>query len=153
MIVALDGVSDPQNLGSVLRAAECFGAHAVLFPKDRGALVTPTVTKVSAGASEVVPWYAVSNLADWLQHAKDSGYWIVATTVGEEAQDLFAFDWPEKSIIVMGAEGKGIRLLTAKRADFFVTIPMSGRVDSLNISQAAAVVLASYRAKFAHSEE
>lgn len=145
LLVLLDGVEDPHNFGSILRAAECFGAEAVVWSKNRGAPLTPTVTKVSAGASELVPLVEVSNLHDAIKKCRDAGWWIVGAEVNGEANSVFQYGFPSKSVLVLGAEGAGLRELTKKSVDQCVYIPMSGKLDSLNVGQAAAVFLAEMR--------
>ncbi len=141
LIVALDGITDPHNLGAVLRAAECFGIDAVVWSKNRGSGITPVVSKVSVGASELVTCVEVSNLAEALRRAQTAGFWVVAADGGEASEALEAFRFPERSILVLGAEGHGVSRLLLDRSDFRVRISMSGRIDSLNVSQAAAVLL------------
>lgn len=144
LIVALDSVFDPQNLGSIFRAAECFGADALLWSKNRGSGLTPVVSKSSAGASELVPRIVVSNLVDGLRKLKDAGYWIVGAAVGGDSTELSRFEFPARSVLVMGSEGEGLSRLVTDLCDFKVFIPMRGHIDSLNVSQAAAVFLSRY---------
>lgn len=147
LVVLVDSISDPQNFGTILRAAECLGADSVIFSKNRGCDVTPTVTKASVGASELMPLIRVSNLADALGKCKKAGYWAVAAAVGEGAEDLAEFDFPRKAIVMLGAEGGGLQPLLVQSADFKVAIPMFGSIDSLNVSQATAVLLSQYAMK------
>lgn len=140
-ILALDGVLDPQNLGAILRAAECFGIDAVLWSKNRGAPIGPVVSKVSVGASELIPLCVVSNLHRALEQLKEAGAWLAGTMVSPDATSLDAFEFPEKSVVVMGAEGEGIHQLIEKSLDFRVYLSMAGAIDSLNVSQATAVFL------------
>ncbi|MEN9845517.1 MAG: putative rRNA (guanosine-2-O-)-methyltransferase [Pseudomonadota bacterium] len=140
-ILALDGVLDPQNFGAILRAAECFGIDAVLWSKNRGAPIGPVVSKVSVGASEIVPLCLVSNLHRALEQLKDSGAWLAGTMISPDATSLDTFEFPEKSVIVMGSEGEGIHQLIEKSLDFKVHLTMAGAIDSLNVSQATAVFL------------
>lgn len=141
ILVAVDGVTDPQNLGAIIRACECFGVRALIFSRNRVAPITPTVTKASAGASELVPLVAVPNLAQTLEVLKRSGYWVLVTSLGEDAQPMSSVKLPEKAVLVLGSEGKGVQRLVRDRADFSVFIPMQGKIDSLNVSQAAATFL------------
>ena len=141
VVLMLDSINDPQNLGAILRSAECFGVDLVVFSKNRGADVTPTASKTSAGASELVPIAKISNLAEAIKAFQKAGYWAVTADVGKHCQDLHAFDFPEKTLLIMGSEGKGVQPLIHKLCDFHVTIPMSGQIDSLNVSQATAVFL------------
>ncbi len=140
LLLVLDGVTDPHNLGACLRVADAAGAHAVVVPKDRSAGLSPVVTKVASGAAESVPFVAVTNLARTLDALKERGLWVVGTT--EEADDdLFAADLPEGIAWVLGAEGEGMRRLTRDRCDRLVRIPMRGQVASLNVSVAAGICL------------
>jgi 23S rRNA (guanosine2251-2'-O)-methyltransferase len=140
LIVALDQVQDPQNLGAVARSAEVAGATGLVIPERRSASVTAAVAKASAGAIEHLPIARVTNLADWLARAKDAGAWsygadAAATTAYTEA------DLTGKIVLVLGSEGEGLRRLVSERCDVLVAIPMRGRVDSLNVSSSAAVLL------------
>lgn len=149
LVLMLDSIYDPQNLGAILRAAECFGVDLVIYSKNRGADITPTVTKTSAGASELVPICKVSNLADTLQAFQKSGYWAVSAAIGEKSQSLYQLQYPEKTLLIVGSEGKGIQPLLTKKSDFHVMIPMLGQIDSLNVAQATAIMLNGYRTYFA----
>jgi 23S rRNA (guanosine2251-2'-O)-methyltransferase len=140
-ILALDGVLDPQNSGAILRAAECFGVDAVIWSKNRAAPVGPVVSKVSVGASELVPLCPVSNLHRALEALKGAGAWLVGAMVTPEAASLDSFEFPQKSVIVMGSEGEGVQHLIQESLDFHVYIPMLGVVSSLNVSQATTVML------------
>ena len=144
LVVALDGVEDPHNLGAVMRAAECFGAEAIMWSRNRGCPVTATVAKSSAGASEVLEQLQPANLADALRRFREAGYWCVGAALGERSQPLDNFEWPEKCVLVLGAEGSGLRNLTLELCDFLVQIPMRGRIGSLNVSQAASALLYSW---------
>ncbi len=140
LLLILDGVTDPHNLGACLRTADAAGAHAVLIPKDRAAAVDGVVRKVAAGAAEFVPVASVTNLARCLDMLKERGIWVVGTD-GEAPQTLYAADLKRPLALVLGAEGSGMRRLTRERCDFLVRIPMAGRVESLNVSVAAGVAL------------
>jgi 23S rRNA (guanosine2251-2'-O)-methyltransferase len=140
LLLILDGVTDPHNLGACLRTAEAAGAHAVLIPKDRAAAVDGVVRKVAAGAAEFVPVASVTNLARAIDLLKERGIWVVGTD-GEAAQSLYGADLKRPLALVLGAEGQGLRRLTRERCDFLVRIPMSGQVESLNVSVAAGVAL------------
>lgn len=140
-IVALDGVQDPHNLGAILRAAECFGAAGVVWSKNRTAPLTPVVAKVSVGASELLPLCPVANLHQALERLKKEGLWIVGAMVAPDAQPLDSFEVPDRCVVVVGAEGEGIHKIIEKSLDYKVYIPMSGQIDSLNVSQATAVIL------------
>jgi 23S rRNA (guanosine2251-2'-O)-methyltransferase len=140
LLLILDGVTDPHNLGACLRTADAVGAHAVLIPKDRAAAVDGVVRKVAAGAAEFVPVASVTNLARAMDLLKERGIWVVGTD-GEAPQTLYAADLKRPLALVLGAEGGGMRRLTRERCDFLVRIPMAGQVESLNVSVAAGVAL------------
>jgi 23S rRNA (guanosine2251-2'-O)-methyltransferase len=140
LLLILDGVTDPHNLGACLRTADAAGAHAVVIPKDRAAAVDGVVRKVAAGAAEFVPVASVTNLARALDMLKERGIWVVGTD-GEAPQTLYGADLKRPLALVLGAEGSGMRRLTRERCDFLVRIPMAGRVQSLNVSVAAGVAL------------
>jgi 23S rRNA (guanosine2251-2'-O)-methyltransferase len=140
LLLVLDGVTDPHNLGACLRTADAAGVQALVLPKDRSAGVDAVVRKVAAGAAEFVPVAAVTNLARTLDALKERGIWIVGTDDAAE-QTLFAADLQRPLALVLGAEGTGMRRLTRERCDFLVRIPMAGRVQSLNVSVAAGVAL------------
>jgi 23S rRNA (guanosine2251-2'-O)-methyltransferase len=140
LIVVLDGVEDPHNLGAILRTADAAGADGVVIPERRAAGVTGTVTKVSAGASEHLPIARVTNIARSLEDLKDHNIWTVGLDErGSHTYD--SLDYKMDCAIVLGAEGKGLHDLVAKKCDFLVSIPMLGKVPSLNVSVAAGVVL------------
>lgn len=145
IVLAFDGITDPQNTGALLRAAECFSALAVLWSKNRSPGITPVVTKTSAGAAELIPTAPVSNLSDALSKLKKVGFWTVAAGRGEGAAPLHEFSFPERTVLILGAEGGGISEKVLKGADFQVWISTSGSLDSLNVSQAGAVLLHHYR--------
>jgi 23S rRNA (guanosine2251-2'-O)-methyltransferase len=140
LLLVLDGVTDPHNLGACLRTADAAGAWAVVIPKDRAATVDGVVRKVAAGAAEFVPVASVTNLARTLDLLKEHGIWVVGTD-GEAAQTLYAADLKRPLALVLGAEGAGMRRLTRERCDFLVRIPMAGQVESLNVSVAAGIAL------------
>lgn len=145
LLVALDGVQDPHNLGAILRSAEFFGARGVFWARDRSAPVTPTVVRSSAGATERVPLCPVVNLARALAEAKEAGYWVLGTVAegGADLRQLARDGFPDAMVVVLGSEGTGLRRLTRESCDFLATIPGVGGVASLNVSAAAAVTLAS----------
>lgn len=140
-IVALDGVLDPHNMGAILRAAECFGVDAVLWSRNRTAPLGPVVSKVSVGASELVPLCPVPNLHRALESLKKAGVWSIGAVVAPDATPLGSFEVPRKWVLVMGSEGEGIQRLVEENLDFRVYISMLGKVSSLNVSQATAVML------------
>jgi 23S rRNA (guanosine2251-2'-O)-methyltransferase len=140
LLLVLDGVQDPHNLGACLRLADALGAHAVIAPKDRAVGVNATVRKVASGAAEIVPFIAVTNLARTLRELKDQGVWIMGAA-GDAEQDLFSAKLKGPVAWVMGAEGEGLRRLTREHCDELVRIPMFGSVDSLNVSVASGICL------------
>jgi 23S rRNA (guanosine2251-2'-O)-methyltransferase len=140
LVLALDGVTDPHNLGACLRVADGAGVHAVVAPKDHAVGITATVAKVASGAAETVPYLMVTNLARTLGELKERDLLIVGTA--EEAEDtLYDIDLRGPVALVLGAEGPGLRQLTKKSCDRLVRIPMAGAVESLNVSVAAGVCL------------
>jgi 23S rRNA (guanosine2251-2'-O)-methyltransferase len=140
LLLILDGITDPHNLGACLRTADAAGVHAVVIPKDRSATVDGVVRKVAAGAAEFVPVATVTNLARTLDALKERGIWVVGTD-GEAEKSVYAVDLKRALALVLGAEGGGMRRLTRDRCDFLVRIPMNGQVASLNVSVAAGVFL------------
>jgi 23S rRNA (guanosine2251-2'-O)-methyltransferase len=140
LLLVLDGVTDPHNLGACLRTADAAGARAVILPKDRSATVDAVARKVAAGAAEFVPVVPVTNLARALSRLKHSGIWVVGAD-GEAEQSLYAADLNRPLALVLGAEGLGLRRLTRDSCDFLVRIPMAGQVESLNVSVAAGIAL------------
>ena len=140
LVVVLDGVEDPHNLGAILRTADAAGADGVVIPERRAAGVTPTVTKASAGASEHLPIAKVTNIGRTLEELKSKNLWIVG--LDERApQNYDSLDYKMDCAIVLGAEGKGVHELVRKKCDFMISIPMLGKVSSLNVSVAAGVML------------
>ncbi|HVE50573.1 MAG TPA: 23S rRNA (guanosine(2251)-2'-O)-methyltransferase RlmB [Casimicrobiaceae bacterium] len=139
LLLVLDGVTDPHNLGACLRSADAFGVHAVVVPKDRAVGVNATVAKAASGAADSVPVIAVTNLARALRELKDAGVWIVGAESGGES--LFTADLAGPLAWVLGAEGEGLRRLTRENCDRMVGIPTMGSVESLNVSVAAGVCL------------
>jgi 23S rRNA (guanosine2251-2'-O)-methyltransferase len=140
LLLVLDEVTDPHNLGACLRSADAAGAHAVITPKDNAAALTPVVRKVASGAAEVIPFIQVTNLARTLSWLKQRGVWLVGTA-GEATQSIYEMDLKGSIAIVMGAEGKGMRRLTKESCDYLAYIPMAGTVESLNVSVATGVCL------------
>lgn len=138
--LVLDGVEDPHNLGACLRVADAMGVHAVIAPKDRAVGLNATVRKVACGAAETVPFIAVTNLARTLRELKEAGVFVVGTTMDAPAS-LLDTKLDGAIAIVLGAEGDGIRRLTAETCDALVTIPMFGSVESLNVSVASGICL------------
>lgn len=140
LFLALDGVQDPHNLGACLRTAEAVGATAVIVPKDRAASLTAVALKAAAGSAERVPVIAVTNLSRTLERLKERGYWLTGLA-GEAQETIFDVDLTGPLVLVMGAEGAGMRRLTRETCDRLVKIPMLGKIESLNVSVAAAVCL------------
>jgi len=140
LLLVLDGVTDPHNLGACLRVADAAGAHAVIAPKDRAAGIGATVSKVASGAAESVAYYMVTNLARTLDDLKERNIWIVGADEQAE-KTLYESELPEAIAWVLGAEGEGMRRLTRERCDLLARIPMRGSVASLNVSVASGVCL------------
>lgn len=142
LLIALDGVTDPRNLGSIMRTATAFGASAIIAPKNRSVKVTDVVEKVASGAAAIMPFIQVTNLARSLRDLKDKGYWIIGAD-GSAEKSVQEFDLKASIVVVLGAEGKGMRRLTKETCDHLVSIPIrsSDTIDSLNVSVAAGVLL------------
>jgi 23S rRNA (guanosine2251-2'-O)-methyltransferase len=140
LILVLDGVQDPHNLGACLRTADAAGVALVILPKDRSAPLTPVVRRAASGAAEVLPILLVTNLARVLQHLKQRGVWLAGTT-DQADSELYGTDLTGPLALVVGSEGQGMRRLTAELCDYRVRIPMAGTVSSLNVSVATAVCL------------
>jgi 23S rRNA (guanosine2251-2'-O)-methyltransferase len=140
LLVLLDGVEDPQNLGAVIRSAHALGAHGVVVPRDRAAAVTPAVAKASAGAVEHCPVARVTNLARTVEELKEAGVWTVAA-VPDGDQELREVDLTGPTALVVGGEGQGVRPLVRRTCDHQARIPMAGQVGSLNASASAAIAL------------
>ena len=140
LLLVLDGVQDPHNLGACLRVADGVGAHAVIAPKDRACGLNATVSKVASGAAESVPFVTVTNLARTLRELKERDIWIIGTS-DQGSDDIYSAQWPTACAWVLGAEGEGMRRLTGEQCDQLLRIPMRGSVESLNVSVASAVCL------------
>ena len=140
LLLVLDGVTDPHNLGACLRVADGAGAHAVIAPKDHAVGINATVAKVASGASETVPYFMVTNLARTLNELKERSIWCIGTSDGT-SKTIYQADLNTPVALVMGAEGEGMRQLTRKTCDELVGIPMRGAVESLNVSVASGVCL------------
>lgn len=140
LLLVLDGVTDPHNLGACLRTADAAGADALIIPKDKSATINATVRKVACGAADTVPVYEVTNLSRTLQQLKQFGVWVIGTA-GEAEQYIHHIDLKEPTAIVMGAEGKGLRRLTREQCDHLAKLPMAGSVSSLNVSVATGICL------------
>ncbi len=140
LLVVCDELSDPHNLGAILRSAECAGAHGVVIPKRRGVGLTVTVAKASAGAVEYMPVARVPNLAATLRELKARGVWVYGAAAGGAAP-LYQADLKGPAALVIGSEGRGMSRIVAETCDLLVSIPMNGRISSLNASAAAAILL------------
>jgi len=140
LLLVLDGVTDPHNLGACLRVADGAGAHAVIAPKDHAAGINATVAKVASGAAETVPYFMVTNLARTLGELKERNIWVIGTS-GDADKSIYQVDLKGPTALVLGAEGPGMRQLTRKTCDELVSIPMKGGVESLNVSVASGVCL------------
>ncbi len=140
LLLVLDGVTDPHNLGACLRVADGAGAHAVIAPKDHAAGINATVAKVASGAAETMPYFMVTNLARTLGELKERSIWVVGTS-GDAPRTIYQTDLKGPTALVLGAEGPGMRQLTRKTCDELVSIPMHGAVESLNVSVASGVCL------------
>lgn len=140
LLLILDGVQDPHNLGACLRSAAAAGATAVIVPKDRAATLTPTARKVAAGGAERVPLVRVTNLARCMKDLQDAGIWIVGLA-GEAEASLYSIDLKGPMAIAMGGEGEGLRRLTREHCDYLAKIPMASGMESLNVSVAAGISL------------
>lgn len=140
LLLVLDGVQDPHNLGACLRVADAAGAHAVIAPRDRAVGLNATVIKVASGAADAVPYVTVTNLARTLRELKERGVWTIGAQAGA-GRDLYAADLRGPLAWVLGAEGSGLRRLTAQTCDELAGIPMRGSVESLNVSVASGICL------------
>ena len=140
LVVVLDGVEDPRNLGAILRTCECVAADGVFIPERRAAGLNETVAKASAGATEHVPVARVTNLSVLIRQLKERNLWVVGAAADAET-DYFDWDWTRASAIVLGAEGAGLHRLVRENCDALVRIPVRGRIESLNVSVAAGIIL------------
>ncbi len=140
LILILDGVQDPHNLGACLRTADAAGVDALIIPKDRSSPLTPTARKVACGAAETIPVITVSNLARTLDHLKEQGVWLIGAAA-DASDTVYDIDLTGPVGIVLGAEGHGLRRLTQERCDYLAHVPMTGSVESLNVSVATGIFL------------
>ena len=141
IIMLLDSVTDPHNLGACFRVADAFGVSAIVVPRDKSVGLTETVVKTASGTTETVPFFMVTNLVRCIESLKEAGFWVFGTDLSEESQPVNQLDLRGAVAWVFGAEGSGIRTLTRQHCDHLAIIPMIGEVDSLNISVAAGVCL------------
>lgn len=139
LILILDSIMDPQNLGSIIRTACCWGTNGVLIPTDRAASVTAAVIKASAGSAEQIPVAQVTNLAQSIDYLKEKGFWVFGADA-HEGQNLTELDFNCHTVLVMGGEEKGIRPLIKRKCDFLLSIPLVGNFDSLNVGVAAGII-------------
>lgn len=140
LILILDSIEDPQNLGAIIRTAHCAGSHGIIIPKDRSVGVTPSVVKASAGATEYALIARVTNLTQAIERLKEEGVWVIGTA-SEAEKTIYDCDLDIDLAIIIGNEGKGIRPLIKRSCDLLVSIPMRGRISSLNASVAGGIVL------------
>jgi 23S rRNA (guanosine2251-2'-O)-methyltransferase len=140
LLLLLDGVTDPRNLGACMRTAESAGAQALIVPRDRSASLTPVVAAAAAGAAETLPLIAVTNLARAMEEIRDAGVWIVGAA-GEAERTLYEIDLTGPVAWALGAEGQGLRRLTREKCDWLARIPLQGQTESLNVSVATGVCL------------
>lgn len=140
VILILDGIEDPHNLGSIIRSAYCFGINGIIIPQDRSVSVTPTVIKVSSGAAQHLPVARVVNIARTIDYLKERGFWIFGSDAHGQS-DLANLDYRGNVCLVMGSEEKGIRQLVRKKCDHFISLEMPGSFDSLNVSVAAGIMV------------
>ena len=140
LALILDGIEDPRNLGAILRTAECAGASGVFIPERRAVGITETVAKASAGAVEYLPVARVTNLSVLIRQLKERNVWVIGTA-GDAGMNYYDWDWTRPSAIVLGAEGAGLHRLVRENCDALVKIPVMGRIESLNVSVAAGIIL------------
>jgi 23S rRNA (guanosine2251-2'-O)-methyltransferase len=140
LVLVLDSITDPQNLGSLIRVAHCCGANGIVIPENRAASVTDAVMKASAGALQYLPVAMVKNLSVAIEYLKEKGFWIYGADIGSKHL-IHRIDYEDHVAVVVGSEGKGIRSLVKKKCDFLVSIPMLGKVESFNVSVAAGIIL------------
>ncbi|HIS14013.1 MAG TPA: 23S rRNA (guanosine(2251)-2'-O)-methyltransferase RlmB [Candidatus Ornithospirochaeta stercorigallinarum] len=143
LVIMLDGITDPHNLGAILRSADQFGADLVVIPERRSVQANETVVKVSSGAAQYVPLAVVTNLTRALEKLKDNGFWVYAADMNGSSS--YEEKFSSRSVLVMGSEGSGISSLVRKNSDYVVSIPMRGHIDSLNVSVAAGILMYQYR--------
>ena len=140
LILSLDGVTDPHNLGACIRTADAAGVQLIIAPKDKSAPLNATASKIACGAAEVVPYIQVTNLARTMKELQERGIWIIGTA-GEASTNVYQQDLTGNIALVMGAEGQGMRRLTREHCDYLVNIPMAGEVSSVNVSVATGICL------------
>ena len=141
LVVMLDGLEDPHNLGAIIRTCEISGVSGVIIPKNRSVKVTPTVEKVSTGATRYVKVAQVTNLVNTIEKLKEKGYWIVGAEAGSASTNYWKVDYQMKVCLIIGSEGKGISRLVKEKCDYLVEIPMWGKVNSLNASVSCGILI------------
>lgn len=152
LLLLPDAISDPQNLGAIIRAAECFGADGVILNRNRGCAITPVVTKSAVGATELVPLVEVSNGDNAVRQCQEHNFWVVAAARGARSEPLSRSALPARTVLIVGSEGDGIQPLLLKRSDHLVAIEQCGVIDSLNVSQATAILCHAYRTQHPRSQ-
>lgn len=145
LVLALDEITDPHNLGAILRSADQFSAALIIVPERRSAQANETVIRISSGAAQYITMATVTNLARELDTLKDYGFWVYGADMNGDSS--YSTDFSDRSVIVMGSEGSGMRSLVRAKCDHIVSIPMSGHIDSLNVSVAAGILMYEYRRK------
>ena len=140
-LLALDQIEDPQNFGQIIRTADCAGIDGIIFPEHNSVPITQTVLQVSQGAFANMPLYQITNLSQGFMELKKNDFWIVGLENSIDAKPWYKIDYTGKTIIVVGSEGKGLRQKTMKNCDFQATIPMKGKINSLNVSAAVSAIL------------
>lgn len=148
LVLMADQIFDPQNFGTLIRSAECLGADAIVWSKNRGADITPVVAKSSCGASELLPLIRISNLAEAVGQFQDGGFEAAAALLDEDSQNAFSYRFAGRTLIIVGSEGEGIQPLIRKKADRSLYIPMKGKIGSLNVAQAATLLIGLYQQQF-----
>ncbi len=150
-LLLLDSIQDPQNLGAILRSAECFGVDGIIITTHQSSPITETVEKTSAGAINHLKIAKVTNLVQEIKYLKENKFWIVGSILSEKSQDYRSVDYKMPIALVVGNEEKGIRKLVAENCDFLVNIPMQGKIQSLNVSVAAGILLAEITLSIKHT--
>jgi 23S rRNA (guanosine2251-2'-O)-methyltransferase len=148
LVLMCDQIFDPQNFGSLIRCAECLGADGIAWSKNRGADITPAVAKSSCGASELLTLIRISNLAEAVGQFQEGEFDTVAALLEKDSQNAFSFDFSPRTLLIVGSEGEGIQPLIRKKVDRSVFIPMKGKIESLNVAQAAALLIGLYQKQF-----
>lgn len=140
-LLALDSITDPQNIGQIIRTSECAGINGIVFPKNASVPINDTVLQVSQGAFISMPLFEVTNLRNIITNLKKQGFWVIGVENSIDANDWDQIDYTEKKLIILGSEGSGIRKKVLESCDFFSTIPMQGDINSLNVSAATSAIL------------